>query len=551
MQFHRSFVQSALVAASLIASAGTAHAQWTTGGSGIIFYNSGRVGIGTAAPTGQLHVIGATGLGTVRAENAGGGAAVIGWSQAASGSTYGVYGQSHSTTGYGTLGWATNTTGQGVGIFGQCDSPTGFAGLFKGGQFALYGWATAPTGNTVGLYGRVSSPNGWGGIFKGGYYGVWGETNRPNGFGGYFVGRGYFRDAVGFGVTNPVYPVEAVTAIAEYALYAQNTSNEAVTGVRGEATSGVGVGVSGVGTASSGTPIGVFGQIASATNGVGVSGYSYASVGTGRGMEGTSDASEGTGVYGIANSTASTGAGPAGVVGTTRANPGFGVSGQVIGDSSTLGIGVLGTNSSTAGGAYAVFANGKSGASGTKTFKIDHPLDPANQTLTHYSAEGPEPYLMYRGNAVLGSDGTAEVELPAYFEAINRDFHYQLTAVGAPAMLYVASEVADNRFTIAGGQAGMKVSWTVTGVRNDAFCQQANLEIEAEKPAQWKGKFLMPGLYGLPDSMGIYYRPEPEIAAQAKTPPVVRAPRPAAKPIQTADAPIPAAPQHTGLPAGH
>lgn len=545
MRINRMSVGSiALAAATLMAAAGSAQAQWTTGGGGIIYYNTGRVGIGTLSPSGQLHVIGSTGLGTVRAENNGTGSAVIGWSRGASGVSYGTYGQSHSTTGYGALGWATNTTGQTVGVYGQADSPAGYAGLFKGGQFSVYGWATASTGNTVGVYGRVNSPTGWGGIFKGGYYGVWGETNRPNGFGGYFLGRGYFRDPVGFGVADPEYPVEATTGTAPYALYAQNTSNDdAVTGVRGEATSAVGVGVSGVGTASSGTPIGVFGQIASATNGVGVSGYSYAAVGTGRGIEGWTDASEGTGVYGISNSTASAGAGPAGVAGSTRANPGFGVSGTVIGSDSTLGIGVIGINTSVEPGAYAVYANGKTGASGTKSFQIDHPLDPANKTLTHYCAEGPEPYLMYRGNIVLGANGEAEVELPEYFEAINRDLHYQLTAIGAPAVLYVASEVSDNRFRIAGGQPGMKVSWTVTGVRNDEFCRQSTLAVEAEKPENWKGKYLMPNLYGLPDSMGVFFRPTPVPSVATTHIPVTRPVRPAKKAISTPDAAVPQATQ--------
>jgi len=545
MRTYRIGVGSMLVgAAALLLSAGSAQAQWTTGAAGVIHYNSGRVGIGTTTPAGQLHVIGATGLGAIRGENTGTGAAVVGWSQGASGVSYGTYGQSHSTLGYGALGWATNSSGQSIGVYGQCDSSTGFAGLFKGGQFGAYGWANAATGNTVGVYGRVSSPNGWGGIFKGGYYGVWGETNQTNGFGGYFLGRGYFRDPVGFGVVNPIYPMEATTSTALYGMYVQNTSNEAVTGVRGEATSGTGVGVSGVGTSPSGTPIGVFGQIASATNGVGVSGYSYATTGSGRGVEGTSDSSIGVGVYGISNSLTSTDTGPAGVRGVARSDPSFGVVGEVIGTTNTTAIGVVGINGSVEANAYAVFAAGKTGASGTKAFQIDHPLDPANKTLTHYSAEGPEPYLMYRGNVVLDGSGEAEVQLPAYFDSINRDIHYQLTAIGAPAVLYVAEEVSNNHFRIAGGQSGMKVSWTVTGVRNDEFCRQADLAIEADKPAHWKGKYLMPGLYGMSESMGVFYRPLPQGSPMTKVPPTTRS---LTAPSKAVAAPEPVVPQPTRL----
>lgn len=61
------------------------------------------------------------------------------------------------------------------------------------------------------------------------------------------------------------------------------------------------------------------------------------------------------------------------------------------------------------------------------------------------------------------------VELPAWFEALNGDYRYQLTPIGDAAPLYVAAEVADNGFRIAGGRAGLKLSWQVTGVRRDAY----------------------------------------------------------------------------------
>ena len=48
--------------------------------------------------------------------------------------------------------------------------------------------------------------------------------------------------------------------------------------------------------------------------------------------------------------------------------------------------------------------------------------------------------------------------LPDYFQAINRDFHYQLTAIGAPAPnLHVAREIADNEFLIAGPRSGSEL----------------------------------------------------------------------------------------------
>jgi len=51
----------------------------------------------------------------------------------------------------------------------------------------------------------------------------------------------------------------------------------------------------------------------------------------------------------------------------------------------------------------------------------------------------------------------------------NRDFRYQLTAVGAPqSCLYIARKVKGNHFKIASGKPGANVSWQVAGIRQDA-----------------------------------------------------------------------------------
>src|SRR4029079_2021788 len=105
---------------------------------------------------------------------------------------------------------------------------------------------------------------------------------------------------------------------------------------------------------------------------------------------------------------------------------------------------------------------------GGGSFKIDHPLDPENKYLYHSFVESPDMKNIYDGVVVLDADGEATVELPDWFDALNRDFRYQLTAMGEAAPgLYVAAEVADNHFGIAGGAPGMKVSWQLTGVRQD------------------------------------------------------------------------------------
>jgi len=104
----------------------------------------------------------------------------------------------------------------------------------------------------------------------------------------------------------------------------------------------------------------------------------------------------------------------------------------------------------------------------------------------------------------LDAFGAAEIELPEYFEAINADFSYQLTAVGAAMPnLHVAREVAGNRFLVAGGVSGKSVSWQVTAVRHDPWTRDRGFETEAEKPAHQKGYYLYPTGYGQDQSKAI------------------------------------------------
>ncbi len=77
---------------------------------------------------------------------------------------------------------------------------------------------------------------------------------------------------------------------------------------------------------------------------------------------------------------------------------------------------------------------------------------------------------VYSGNVVLVAQGEAWVTMPEWFEALNRDFRYQLTSIGAPGPnLHIAVKVEGNRFKIAGGGPTAEVSWQVTGVRQDAW----------------------------------------------------------------------------------
>ena len=149
-----------------------------------------------------------------------------------------------------------------------------------------------------------------------------------------------------------------------------------------------------------------------------------------------------------------------------------------------------------------VYVDGNLQVSGTLSkgggsFKIDHPLDPANQYLYHSFVESPDMKNIYDGLAVLDAEGKATIEMPAWFDALNRDFRYQLTPVGAAAPdLHVAAEMSGGRFSIAGGPPGLKVSWQVTGIRQDPFANAHRIPVTEDKPAGEKGTYLYPDLYG-------------------------------------------------------
>ncbi len=135
--------------------------------------------------------------------------------------------------------------------------------------------------------------------------------------------------------------------------------------------------------------------------------------------------------------------------------------------------------------------------------KIDHPQDPANKYLVHSSVESSERKNVYDGVVVLDQNGKAVVLLPDYFEAFNTSFRYQLTCIGGFAPIYVAEEINNNQFWIGGGQPGMKVSWQVTGIRQDAYAKADPIEVEQEKSEEEKGKFLHPELFGEPPEKSV------------------------------------------------
>ena len=362
---------------------------------------------------------------------------------AASGFTYGLVAQSASSDGIGVYGRATAASGGTMGVYGRSDSVGG-----------------------TGVYGAATG--------SGVSYGVQGYSASSSGYAGYFTGSG--SDAVY--VANSL-GGRGIQAYAPNDTAIWGRTNSGLAGVDGWTTGSAGRGVSGYASSASGTTYGVYGESAS-TDGRGVYGKTTAGSGYNYGLYGESASTSGRGVYGLATATS----GPAvGVYGVTGSDQGW--AGYFVGR-----LQVIGTLIKSAG-----------------SFKIDHPLDPANQTLSHSFVESPDMKNIYDGVATLDANGEATVTLPDWFEALNRDFRYQLTPVGAAMPnLYVSQEVRDNVFRIAGGAPGMKVSWQVTGIRHDAYANAHRIPVEEEKPADERGLYLNPLELGQPAELGLDYQ---------------------------------------------
>ena len=302
----------------------------------------------------------------------------------------------------------------------------------------------------------------------------------------------------------------ALAVYGEVSAAAPGASSAAVKGVNnGKGDAGIGVWGQ-----QNGKGFGVYG---SAPSGRGVFGITD----TGAGVYGSAGGATGVGVYGVASGDD---ADAHGIVGVSKNGAG------VHGSSGHTGVfaqgkswGVYGTSdqyaiygtSPVTGKGYAGFFLGRVSIQGTLSkpagsFKIDHPLDPANKYLLHSFVESPDMMNIYNGNVTLDATGGAVVTMPEWFEALNRDFRYQLTAIGAPGPnLHIAQEITGGRFRIAGGSAGLKVSWQVTGVRQDAYANAHRIPTEELKPEGERGRYLYPELVGASEDLQIG-RPGPQ-----------------------------------------
>ena len=123
---------------------------------------------------------------------------------------------------------------------------------------------------------------------------------------------------------------------------------------------------------------------------------------------------------------------------------------------------------------------------------------------------------IYNGNVTTDAQGNAIVTMPDWFEALNRDFRYQLTVIGTFAQAIVATEIANGSFTIKTDKPNVKVSWQVTGVRQDAWANAHRIPIEQVKPEKERGFYLHPELFGAPEERGIAWARHPETMKRAK-----------------------------------
>lgn len=425
----------------------------------------GNFGVGTKAPAARVHALTDKGI-AVRGDvntSAAGARGVLGQITAASpgGSTVGVEGLIRGTTSQG-IGVSGGHNGSGIGVLGHSATGKGLVGTGDWGLSASgQSYGTVSYGNVAGSTGLYTAAN---------RYGI----------------RAFASDKGSTGILT-------VAPNSGSDLNAIGVDSTGTTAVHG---TGAYMGV--VGTSPS---YGVFGYTSPDTGGMGVYGRgSYGVMGrsyTGYAVYGDTDS--GTGVRGESYGD---GVSVAAVHGVGLGADNSGVIGEANGG--TQAYGVWGVSSTGWAGVFSgdVAVTGTL-AKGAGSFKIDHPLDPTNKYLSHSFVESPDMMNVYNGNVITDSTGSATVTLPSYFEALNRDFRYQLTVIGQFAQAIVAAKVSGNSFKIKTDKPSVEVSWQVTGIRQDAYANANRIPNETDKPASERGLYLHAAAFGKPASLDV------------------------------------------------
>jgi len=262
-------------------------------------------------------------------------------------------------------------------------------------------------------------------------------------------------------------------------------------GANGNASNGPGAGVNGIGGAAGGPGV----------NGIGGPGPGLVTNQTAPGVYGIG----GSGFGGPLNCSGACPSGSGGVFqggGTPNDNQ-YGGDGVDAYAGSTHSVGLYVASNGAQGGTnwQAADLNGDVHVAGNLSklggsFQIDHPVDPANKYLYHSFVESPDMMNIYNGNVTTDGGGNASVTLPSWFEALNRDYRYQLTAIGQPSQAWVASEISQGAFAIRTDKPHVKVSWQVTGIRQDVWANAHRIPQEVDKTGEEQGKYLNPELFG-------------------------------------------------------
>ena len=397
----------------------------------------------------------------------------------------------------------------------------GVAPYFQAGIVADGGGSLA---NATGIYGE----GGWRGVFgrnpgtASGSKAI-GVHGRCEGGSYTTAGYGVLAEAIGSGPTN-------------YGIYA--SASGAATNIAGyfdggSSSTGYGLitvnGRSGFGTS---TPSSMTVVHVSGIGSYGVAPYYEAGIVA----DGSANQASGTGVYGESGWRGVFGRNPgtaAGVQaigvhgrseGSSYTSAGYGVYAEAVG-TGPKNYGIYAFASGAATTNYGIFAQatgtGYAGyfqgnvnitgsiSKGSGTFKIDHPLDPENKYLYHSFVESPDMMNIYNGNIVTDANGDANVALPDYFEALNKDFRYQLTVMGIFAQAIIAEKINGNHFKIKTDKPNVEVSWQVTGIRQDKYAEAHRVIPEVDKEPQYKGYYLHAAEWNLPESKSIDYLTKP------------------------------------------
>ena len=427
------------------------------------------------------------------------------------GPALGVRAHSNATTGAATGLHASSASNSGKGVFAE--AVIGVHGLSAEHPVA---------GTSVGVIGESTAASGT----PSGVWGVAQGTSNASGVRGFGGGVGVIGEGVFQGTSGVATGSQGIGVLGK-AIH----SSGLVSGVQGEVDSPLGVAVYAVHNATTGQPKALAaltyapsGTAVHATGNTGGIGVRAQTTGAGPAI-----VAENLGTTGLATALRAVGGSPNGTTSVFEATGGVGAWAIEARTSGSTGLGVYAKVDNASAGtaaaavlgevnsANAVAIRGVNSVSGglagrfegnvnvvgtlsatTKLFRIDHPLDPANRYLQHIAIESDEMANLYSGNVVTDAKGYARVDLPAWFEALNGDFRYQLTVIGSFARAMVAEEVAGNRFAIRTDEPNTKVSWQVTGIRQDAWAERNRIPVELDKTEAERGKFLHPEAHGAP-----------------------------------------------------